>query len=184
MAVENIGIRSFEELARLAALLPSNVVGIAACTRNLFELNLVLRLVLGSPEKLSEWLRQKLGDEIDILEGFLILSEQDGPTAASLRDRISEIHGLCRKSGHMPAKPFRITEIAKELGLTEEYEGLYKLYSKFVHPSSWLVNSPKSEVDGQEYVNFFVVHAQLYFIDTQHRVDSWFKLNLPRRTVH
>lgn len=53
-AVTNLAKRTAAELEQLASFYPSSIEGVAWCTRNLFEVNLVLRYVLLDPKHVND----------------------------------------------------------------------------------------------------------------------------------
>ncbi len=56
-------------------------------------------------------------------------------------------------------KPF---EIAKEAGMDNEHQSFYKLYSKLVHASSFLVNGNRDEVNGPGIMAALQLNVQYY----------------------
>jgi len=174
--IVNFAKESALQLERLADWYPQVIEGVAWTTRNLFEIDVLLRWVLLNPTNCNKWLGQIAGDEQQLIEGFLTLTEgQDRPQARGLRERMQEIKRMCEKHGIDPAKPMRADKLAAETGQLEDYTALYKLFSKYVHPSSWLLNSPESSRRSSQYLNIFVMHAQLYAFDTYSRVKEWLK---------
>jgi hypothetical protein len=59
--VTNLAKRTAAELEQLASFYPSFIEGIAWCTRNLFEVNLVLRYILLNPRNVNKWMGQAAG---------------------------------------------------------------------------------------------------------------------------
>lgn len=175
-AVANIGKRAVAELERLASLYPSPIEGVAWCTRNLFELNLVLRYILQDPKNVNVWMGQAAGDEKQIIEGLLTLAtDSTQPALRVLKDRLLQIDEVCKRHGIDPERPFVMSELAKAVGRAEDYKALYKLFSKYVHPSSWLVNVPAENSRSEKTLNVFLINATLYSGDTYGRLDEWLK---------
>lgn len=165
----NLGSRAYLELDRARRLLdePSDVLAWAA--RNLFEINLIVRFVLLSGENLNRWMAEMAGDERDMLLGILAISNDAAPEhQQTLRDRISEIEGILRRHNLEAKKPLQVRALASAVGMENEYEAFFKLYSKYIHPSSWLVNSPEARRD--EWKGILALQAQLYGGDTFVRV--------------
>lgn len=52
--------------------------------------------------------------------------------------------------------------------MEDEYLGLYGLFSKYVHPSAWLIVKP-DKAWAKEITNTFVVRAQTYAMDLAYR---------------
>ena len=64
--------------------------------------------------------------------------------------------------------------LAKLVGCEAEYTAMFKFMSKYVHPSSWLINKPVEETQSDTYRNILVIHAQLYAADSYERVREAF----------
>jgi hypothetical protein len=125
---------------------------------------------------------QAAGDEKAITEGLLGLAQDESRSAVGiLRNRLSEIDDICKRHGIDPSRPFQIGNLARDVGCTEDYNALYKLFSKYVHPSSYLVNMPDEVRRNDETLNIFLIHASLYSGDTYGRLDGWFKRQRPRQ---
>ena len=165
------------QLERLADSYPAAIEAVAWATRNLFEIDVLLRWVLLDPAtNVNKWLGQIAGDEQQLIEGFLTLAgAQRLAQGRELQRRMQEIKRICEKHGIDPTKPMRMDKLAAETGQLEDYTALYKLFSKYVHPSAWLLNSPDSSRRSSEYLNIFVMHAQLYALDTYARSEDWFR---------
>mgnify|MGYP001570253067 CR=1 FL=1 len=162
------------ELRRLSMFYPANVPGLAWATRNLFEVNLIVRHVLVSDDNLQRWLGQLLQDEKEFIEGILSVSS-DQPRNTNheqLNSRLNGLQDMSRRHDLQFAKPFRTQTIAESLGMSDEYIGLYKLFSKYVHPSSLLVNAWYSQEPDFTWLDLFVVKAQVYAGDTIQRLAS------------
>lgn len=160
------------ELRQMSNFYPANTAGLAWATRNLFETNLTIRHILSSDEHLLQWLGQALRDEKDFIDGILSISDNSQNAAAKMRlqQRVAQLDGMAKKHGLEFSRPFRVADIAKKLGLLDEYNGLYKLFSKYVHPSSLLVNSWQKQTPGQDWTNIFLVKAQVYSGDAIRRI--------------
>ncbi len=65
-----------------------------------------------------------------------------------------------------------LSALAKAVGLESEYKAFFKLYSKYVHPSSWLVNRDPYWVQAWQWRTIFTVSAQLYAADTIERIKT------------
>lgn len=173
LVLHNLVVRSAFEVARLKKWIQESIELPAWCARNLFELNLILRFVLQSEENLKNWMGQLATDEIQILEGILELAEEkNDPRVKILNERITEIRRLGSKHKIELKPPIPISGLASKVGMQSEYRAFFKLYSKYVHPSSWIVNGPKERIDSLEYWNTFVIQAQIYATDTYERVSE------------
>ena len=178
IAYTNLANRTATELGRLANFYPGCIEGTAWCARNIFEINLVLRHLNHGGENLARWMGQLAGDEKQIIQGFLTLSEaSDLPAKKVLHDRLDVIDAITTKHNILASGPFNIKAIADQEQMSDEYAGLYKLFSKYVHPSSWLVNASDDSVQSKEYMNIFVIYAQLHAGDSCSRLSEWLAAN-------
>ena len=67
----------------------------AWCTRNIYELNLIVRYILKSDENLRKWMAEAVNDEIEIIDGFIELAEDESDSKVTImKGRISEIKGV------------------------------------------------------------------------------------------
>lgn len=162
------------ELRQASNFYPDNTSGLAWVTRNLFETNLTIRHVLTSDSNFSEWLGQALCDEKDFIDGVLSVPTDTRNNAAEtqLRERLAKLQDMAQRHGLEFSKPFRVSDIAKPLGLLDEYNSLYKLFSKYVHPSSLLVNSWHQQTPDFNWTNIFLTKSQLYSGDSIYRISS------------
>ena len=162
------------ELRQASAFYPSNVPGMAWAARNLFEVNLTVRHVLASDDNFRAWLGQTLQDEKEFIEGLLsVSSEQPNHAAESqLRNRLNKLDDMAARHNLDFSKPFRAEKMSKSLGMHDEYVGLYKLFSKYVHPSSLLINAWYGQKPQSVWLDIFLVKAQMYAGDTVQRVAN------------
>lgn len=164
VALRNFCLYAAGELRRLATMYPSDVAGLAWVTRNLFEAKLTVQYIVQSEENLREWLGQSLRDEKDFIEGILAFAEDqpEDMNKSQLRKRLHVLSDMARRHRLEFAKPYRVDALAKAAGEVEEYIGLFKLLSKYVHPTSLLVNTPAARGQEDEWANLFLIKAQVY----------------------
>jgi hypothetical protein len=136
----------------------------AISARNLFECYLLIAYINSDPSKAKEFLSQKAYDELEINEGFLSLKTANtSETSIKLiRDRMDYIKELMKKNGFIPSRHWTVSSLAQQTNNKVEYEAFFKLYSKYVHPSSWIVNSFNNEYDNPIFRNIFLLQGQLY----------------------
>jgi hypothetical protein len=173
------------ELKQVSAAYPENTAALAWACRNLFEANLTVRYVLLSQANLIEWMGQALRDERDFIDGVLSIphGSKHPQDIAILRQRRVQLDDMARRYRLDFAKPFRVGEIAKELGEASEYAAMYKLFSKYVHPTSLLVNSWYQVKADMGWTNVFLTSAQQYAADTIQRVAEDARLEHARSNV-
>ena len=173
----NLGSRAYHEIDRAYRLFEESTDLLAWVARNLFEINMILRFVLASEEDLDRWQAEAGGDERDIILGILALSSADTKEEdrQKLLGRIAEIEGVLSRHKLNAEKPLQLRTLASKVGMDSDYEAFFKLYSKYVHPSSWLVNS--SEQRRQEWRDILSVQAQFYAAETFGRLEEAFGID-------
>ena len=136
----------------------------AISARNLFECYLLIAYIINDPSKGKEFLSQKSFEELEINEGFIALktANTSETNIKLIRDRMDYIKELMKKNGFTPSKHWSVSFLAKQTNNKVEYEAFFKLYSKYVHPSSWIVNSYNNEYDNPVFRNIFLLQGQLY----------------------
>ena len=171
--LHNLAVQTAVHLERLKGWLHDSTELLAWSARNLFELNLLVRYVLQSEGHLHHFAGQCGKDEVQILEGVLVLSENAlNPEAKFLQDRIKEVKKTAARHDLELKNPISVFDLAKAVGVTTEYKAFFKLYSKYVHPSSWIVNGASERIHADEFRNIFLIQAQLYAGDTYQRISK------------
>jgi hypothetical protein len=158
----NLGFRAINELRRVARDVEGPIEELAWSVRNLHEIDLTLRYVLQSQENLAEWTDQMLTDEKDVVEGFLTLGDQfAAEDRLRLEERLRRIHDAARRLDAKMRRPWAMRHLAQATNREKEYETFYKFLSKFVHPSSWIVNGRSERTGATEYRNLILGLAQV-----------------------
>jgi len=174
--MERISIRLCKDFNNLINSIPHSIEGIALSTRNIFEVSLILKYILQSKENMNEWLGQLANDEKQILEGFLnINGTKDPKDRSAIEARIEKLKEICYRHNIQLSKQFNIRDVAKNVGHEDDYISFYKFFSKYVHPTSWLINKPEKEIGDTVYQNAFVMNAQLYFAQSKALLGDWLK---------
>lgn len=143
----------------------------ARAVRNCFELSLIVQYLLESPENVKNWLSLRTHEEIDIFESMLrVFGEDSDPVA---REKVQAwVRALqAHNAKHQMPKATRLprwSELAKRYGLRDEYDALYGLYSKYIHPCAWLTIKPNHEW-ASTFTNTFAIYAQMYAVDVARR---------------
>lgn len=180
LALYNLFSSVIQYLRVLYISINENISILALSTRSLYELNLTIRSVLENSENFNSWCSEAITDKIQILEGLLgiqtisSMSKQREILEAEI-ERLKSI----RDRHNLPTikSPASAGQIAKELGLSEEHKNLYKLFSKIVHPSSYLVNDYKNAAS-TEIKMILQIHAQIYALDSFSRICTHY--NVPK----
>ncbi|EMD1178444.1 hypothetical protein VP758_005063 [Vibrio harveyi] len=151
---------------------------LATSTRSIYELNVRLRTLSDENEQ-KKWASEALTDKVQTLEGILSLGNGNERTQerAILEYEITRLKNLAQKY-NLPVikQPASTGNLAKTVEMESEYKGLFKLYSKLVHPSSYLVNyyGNAASVENQKVLQ---IHAQLYAHDTLSQICE--ELSIP-----
>jgi hypothetical protein len=147
----------------------------AISARNLFECYLLVAFILSNPSKAKEFVGQKASEELEINEGFLSLTKPDTPEEIikSIRDRMTYIKELMKKHEVPIKRHWTVSYLAKQTNNKVEYEAFFKLYSKYIHPSSWIVNSQTNDYDNPVFRNIFLLQGQHYASFTQKLVSNY-----------
>lgn len=144
---------------------------LALSTRNIFELNMIYQYTCLNDENLREWIGNKAKDEIEILEGMLTLSEKPNSEDEKIvKARIDSIKTTAQNNNYKISKQLNTKMLAEKVGLVKEYEGLFKLYSKFIHPTSYLINSNPEAINSLQYKNIFLMQFQIYLSDLENKL--------------
>lgn len=173
LVLSNLVTRTTLEIHRLRNWLKEPIEMLAWCARNLFELNLVVRFVLQSEDHFKHLLGQRVNDEIQILEGYLTLADNTADNTTDKRPiekQLDDLKNIASEHQIDLKRPFNIHDLASSNGVDYEYKAFFKLYSKYVHPSSWLVNGRKGDVDRWMFRETFINQAQIYAGDTYSRI--------------
>ncbi|MFT5617211.1 MAG: hypothetical protein ACI85I_000427 [Arenicella sp.] len=148
---------------------------LALSTRNVFELNMIYRYTCLSDDNLKEWIGNKAKDEIEILEGILKLSENSNSDEERIiKERIDKINTTAQQQNLKVKKQLNTKSLAEKVGLVAEYNGLFKLYSKFIHPTSYLINSAPVDIESLQYKNIFLIQFQTYLYDLESRLRDFY----------
>lgn len=155
----------------------SHISVLALATRNLFELNIRVRHVLQSDDQLKRWQGEVIQDKVDYLNSLLTLETSKDNQAAKteISKETARLQKLQEKY-NLPTKKSPPTKnLAVTVGLEKEYDALFKVFSKLVHPTSLLVNDHQT-TSLIETIGILQIHAQLYAIDSQTRIIEEFSV--------
>jgi hypothetical protein len=132
--------------------------------RSLYELDLRTRHILASPSNMKAWHSEAVEDKIQLLQGILGIdtTKANEEHRAILRGEIDRLKSLRSKHklpeiSHTPTT----ASIAKTCGVSDEHSALFKMFSKLVHPSSYLVNDYPNAASPQVFA-ILQIRVQLY----------------------
>lgn len=141
--LSRILLEAGDEYARLAALDLSraSLRDKAWITRNLLELVLTYLFVYRSDAQLRQLVEHQSRDHIDIIESLAALSDhkEDAAWAENERTKVEAV--AAAGNLRIPKRVLRTSDMATIVGWEEEYRAVYKLYSKYVHPTPWCLCS-------------------------------------------
>lgn len=180
--VKNIVIYAAKQVEQLCSYLDAPIEILAWKARNLFESYLLSEYIIKYSSKAKEFIAQIAVDELQINEGFLGLSDANTSDLIKdpILDRNKHIRTTLSKHGLNESNYWSVPFLAKQVDCVNEYEAFFKLYSKYVHPSSWLINGKKTQYDTENYRNVFILQAQYYsscLLATSEKFNSAHKLN-------
>ena len=137
---------------------------IAISARNLFECYLLVAYVVDEPSRAKEFISQKAFEELEINEGFLSLTTKTTSETSikMIHDRMDYIKKLMKSAELTPSRHWNVSYLASQTNNKIEYDAFFKLYSKYVHPSSWIVNSHNYEYDNIVFKNIFFSQGQIF----------------------
>jgi hypothetical protein len=145
-----------ENYAKLGtALTEDDQVQLSWACRNLLEIAIFSKYVLISAEKATEFADDRLIDALQIGIALKKLEQDARKTRQSLQTKngddgqptpdvstdadaiIEDYRKQLQEAGVSREKPLRVSDLAKTVGLNDEYEAINKLCSKLVHPTAW-----------------------------------------------
>lgn len=121
---------------------------------------------------MEAWQAEAALDKIEVLKGISQLNTlSDNATQKDiLQKEIERLRNLTKKYSLPNNKKIPTSSvIAREVGLVNEHKALFKLFSKLVHPSSYLVND-FTDANSNEVRNILLIHLQIYAIDSFCRI--------------
>ncbi|HEA3089006.1 TPA: hypothetical protein RVR74_001294 [Aeromonas salmonicida] len=135
------------------------------------------RFIMKDDENLDRWLSEVITDQKTVIKGFLSLGDASSDSIKALEIELTRLDRLCEKYNFPVVKqPQQVKTMTEAVGLVEDYDSIYKLTSKLIHPSSLYINS-RSTLDNKEYHNILVICGQLYLISMLNEICM--KLNAP-----
>lgn len=144
----------------------------ALATRNIFEIYLIIRNISESDSALDCWYGQMHKDLIDINSGLRKLAEKKELNTEKL-DVLDEIYNQALNESPFKSKgQFNIKTIALNYNYGEDYDWLYRLTSKLIHPSSVKVNGFHAIGEVEQYIvaleqsfTYFCMRLEEYILE-------------------
>ncbi|MGV3696325.1 DUF5677 domain-containing protein [Flavobacterium sp.] len=149
---------------RLIANQNAPIEHIAISARNLFECYLLIAYVIDEPSRAKEFISQKAFEELEINEGFLSLTTKTTSETSikMIEARMDYIKKLMKSAELTPSRHWSVSHLAVQTNNKIEYDAFFKLYSKYVHPSSWIVNSHDYEYNNPVFKSIFFSQGQIF----------------------
>lgn len=130
---------------------------VAHTTRSVFEACLTYRhLMVGGGEHFMERITAEIArDELDVInESLRRFDLASAPAELIARQRQLEATN--------PPKVPRVSDLADETGARDEYDRYYKLFSKYSHPSLYLLVGDRRQVYSQQALRLLTERAVIY----------------------
>lgn len=160
------GISSYTSILfeRLITNQNAPIEHLALSARNLFECYLLTTYIVDDPDRAKEFISQKAFDEREINEGFLSLTNNNTPEISikMINDRMEHVNNLMKDNDLTPKKHWTVSYLAQNTNNKVEYDAFFKLYSKYIHPSSWTVNGRVEEYGNPVFKNIFFSQGQIF----------------------
>lgn len=150
---------------------------VALCTRNIFELNIRARAILDSDTAVNIWMEELAMDKKQIYDAILtIADERHSKQVDILENAKLEIKKLLDKHGLKEInRPETVKSLSENVGLMDDYNILFKLFSKLLHPTSYLIND-FDDASSLNNFNILIIHLQLYSVDLLERLKYELKV--------
>ncbi len=144
--------------------------------RSVFEINITLRFCLSDFQHLENFATQRVTDEISIYKNLKRLKTVGDNTQqiTEINKHIDHLRSILAKHDRS-SKTDRLSlmQMAKNVGLQNDYEALYGLYSKYVHASAWFVLGERDHIDLPVFRQIMWIHTQMYSADSLERLENY-----------
>jgi len=148
--------------------LTSSEVSAFVC-RNFFEASLILQFTSISKDNFLSYVVAHSTDEQEIYEKLSSIDTAKDTLDKKklLLNRVDELEEILKKNNLLEykkkAKIFsNFSDLSKNVNRLDEYKEFYKLYSKYAHPTSWVVNGNADNAHAFPIKNIFLIQLQKY----------------------
>lgn len=124
--------------------------------RNIFELFLITKHISTDPNGLNDWFGQMHKDSIDIQNGLMALFSKHTIDITELQEIQDFTNENLENTPFESKKEFNIKKLADKYNYLNDYNAIYKLCSKLIHPSSIKINAYKAVSEDSNYLNSLV----------------------------
>lgn len=130
--------------------------------RNLFEIYLVFKHIYSDEKALFSWFGQLHKDSKEVRDGFITLMVKKGLDTTELQE-IQKFEDKSLEESQFQSKgAFQVRDLAEKYGCLDDYQFVYKLSSKLVHPSSMKVMVYDTLTENQNFLSI-VLNVGVYF---------------------
>ena len=140
----------------------NNLFLVSLHVRNIFELLLILKHVDSSHENLKNWIGQMHKDLKDMIDGFNDLCESRNIHIEEFREIRTTINQSLLEHDFESKHNFNIKNLAEKYGYKNDYEAIFKLCSKFLHPSSLKINGYSVFIEENAFLDILKVAVLFY----------------------
>lgn len=149
-----------ESCRLLSALEDLTLASLSA--RNLFEIYLISKHIHSNEKELLNWYGQSHKDSKEIRDGAIKLMRNNELNTDEL-ELIQKLEDdSLEKSPFESKSGFKVRDLAEKYGHLDDYQFIYKLSSKLVHPSSIKIMTYDVLTENENYLN------------TVHQIGSYF----------
>jgi hypothetical protein len=154
---------------------------LASTCRNIFELLLTVKYYGALEEDAEVYLSQTEVDRNLVHEGILEWLRATNPESPGVL-ALSHIETTKDKGLKPPPRP-NAKQMAQQANMVVEYDGFYKFYSKYIHPSAWSVNSRPEQLEHEGYREMLVFQCITYGTQTATLLGALRNLGSSAQTV-
>ena len=132
--------------------------------RNLFEIYLISKHIYNDEKALNNWYGQSHKDSKEVRDGFITLMKKKGLDTTELEE-IQKFEDESLKESPFESKGgFQVRNLAEKYGYLDDYQFIYKLSSKIVHPSSMKLMTYDTLNENNNYLSV-ILYVGVYFSD-------------------
>ncbi len=157
-----------KQVERLRIHLTDEADIVAWISRNLMELFFMLRYMYSSRERYDEVVKEQLKDLKEI-ENIIY---PNGSASEDAPNEVKAFHSDMKVLWETIEKyevkradlkrPKAVKDYAEDAGLLQEYNRGWRIHSKYVHPTSYILFGRRSSIYGEVVRDFFWIMAQYY----------------------
>jgi len=132
--------------------------------RNLFEIHLISKHIYNDEKALNNWYGQSHKDSKEVRDGFITLMKKKGLDTTELEE-IQKFEDESLKESPFESKGgFQVRNLAEKYEYLDDYQFIYKLSSKIVHPSSMKLMAYDTLNENSNYLSV-ILYVGVYFSD-------------------